>query len=229
MAVIDVNAVYEVIVKGSMSNQAVVNVFHYVDEEGSPPEPNETEENFLASFRLNWRSAVLPKVSNLYFVETYTLRRITGTEVDPDPPPPNRLIVPFAFQLPGTLDDAGDRLGEPLPTYAAAGYRKLTSNPTRNGRGSFRLGGLLEEDTTGGNALNAGALVLLAPATLEPIRIPVINPPGTRFMLMAVFSETLALVTPNVTPRNFAFAVNALALNGFVTSQVSRKQRVGSS
>lgn len=228
MALIDVNAVYEVVVKGSMQNQAVLNVFHYQDEEGSPPEPDETEENFLSSFRASWRTAILPKASNLYFVESYTLRRIVGTEADPEPPPPTRLVVPFGFQLPGTLSDAGERIGEPLPTLAAVAYRKITGNPSRNGRGGFRLGGALEEDTVGGNALTAGAELLFAVASLEPIRVPAINPPGTRFMQMVVFSETLALVDINGTPRNFAFPVLAFSLNHFISSQTSRKQRVGS-
>lgn len=228
MAQIESTAVYEIIVKGTASEQAVLNVIHYATEETIPVPPIPTEEQFLAQFVENWRTAVLAVLSQIYRVESYTLKRITGTEVDPSPPPPTRLIVPFQFGIPGGLGDFGARVGEPLPTYSAVGYRKLTSNPTRNGRGGMRLGPVLESDTTGGNALNAGALALFAVANLESIRRVLIAAVANFPMQMQVFSETLALVAPNVTPRNFSFPVSALALNPFITTQTTRKQRTGS-
>lgn len=228
MAVLDPNAVYEVTVRGSANNQAILNVFHYqVEEPLSDPGANGTEENFLAEVKEAWDATVLPKLWVGYGVESYNLKRITGTEPVPPPGTGNRLIVPFQFAIPGTIDELGTRTGEPLPTYSAVGYRKRTPNPSRNGRGAFRLGPVMEEDTTGGNALNAGAVALFSPASLEPLRRVLITIAASFPMEMVVFSETLALLTPNTTPRLFAFEVQTIQLNPFITTQNTRKQRVG--
>jgi hypothetical protein len=228
MAQLSNEFVYEVIARGTANSQAILNVFHYVTEDDLPVvEPGATEENFLQQFATNWIASVYPKLWDGYSQDQWTLRRLNSIAANPTPPPPGMVTSDFQFAVAASVLDGGDRAGEPLPTYAAVGYRKRTNNPSRNGRGAFRLGPVMEEDTTGGNALNLGAVALFNPTTLENLRRVLITGAGNFPMAMAVFSETLAVQNVGVRPRNFAFQVQTIQLNPFITTQNTRKQRVG--
>lgn len=227
MAMIDSFRLYELSVKGVADGQAIVNVFHYASASGGTVWGPDSTIQLLSAFRTDWRTFVIPALSESYSVVSYSLRELLSTIVNPTPPPPLRIPIGVQEGLPGTLLDQGQRVGDSCPTFVAVSYRKRASISTRRTRGSFRLGTVAEADTLL-NQLSAAGEVVFDPATISGIlSLEPGDPPGA-LMLMQIFSPTSLLERPaGSAPRGDAVEVLSIAKNNFLGSQVSRKRASG--
>jgi len=214
---------------GRSQGQQILNVFHYrrVDP-AAPPITDNDLPNVVFDIRDNWRALIDATFSNTYSVESYTWRTLVGTIANPSPPPPTIFTEDFQFVQPGGALDVGGLPGAALPTFAALGVQKLSNRAGRNYRGSARFGPHLEADTTN----NSWTSVFIT--TVDPLVSTLFTDVYTDgfggTVEMCIFSRTLALAAPPpfTLLRDLTAKVIGSKLNGFVSSQVSRKASVGS-
>lgn len=226
---------YRVTVRGVMHDQSIINEFWYRNTGGA-----DTAENLATNFSSRWASMICPRVSNAYSVLQYDVRKLFGA-VATDP------VVPAAgstwrwseqFIKNGTTADAGlIAAGVAMPSFVAVGFTK-TVGPWFNadatnapglklGRGSGRIAGPAEEYTgaAGSNRIIPASLDAWRNA-LETLRI--LNVAGTWDMIIATNSYEGAPVTtgdPPVPSYRYAY-VTGISVNPYMTSQISRKQRI---
>lgn len=218
----------QISVRGQAQGQAIVNVLHY--------RPNTLNPNFgstitqaLTSFRSAWRAAVLPALVDDYQVSEYHGVLITGTEPDPLNPNKRRLRLADTATLVGAgAPDTGGSAADPLPTYTAFTVRKLTGKAGRSNHGSARIGPLPETFTlnTNGNQLTIAALTA-AQACADMIKTVLGGMVAGDSLEPVVFSRTNMLRAPVALGDALAgmVTITDAAVNVFVGSQVSRKQR----
>lgn len=218
-------SVIQVEVKGVALGQAVNNVFHYF-----PVGVNGTAATAVALIRAAWQNLFLPVIHTNYLVSSYRVVEITGYLVSPLPPPPvppepNTFIYGEFAEILGTDPaDRGSRIGEMLPSYVAASYRKRTLLAGRKNRGSARIGTISELDVSG-NSIIAAALPLFQAAEIFWSDTIALEPPTT--LIPCIFHRRDMLTTriegliPSV---NFTTRVQSGTINTLVGSQISRKQ-----
>lgn len=221
------NSVIQMTVLGrSAGGQQILNVFHYRDTQPGTDGPTDVGiavDTFSDGFISAWRTNVLPLLSADYSVTTYRTTVFDSVVANPTPPPPTQLNVFIQNDEPGGGLDVGAKPGDTMPSFNAIGTQKLSDRAGRNFKGSFRVGTIIEADSSG-NLLTAPALAAAQPA-MEAFVTTQITYELTFIAQMAVFSRTLALASPvgNQDLRAFTAGVTGARVNAFVTSQVSRK------
>lgn len=222
---VTVNQIVEIVVAGRSQSQQILNVFHYRTQNPVTfPPAGATIGNLASPFRDLWRANVLPRLSDLYVVEVYRLRSLTGTVVaDPGPPPVNQLVQGDAFDLAGTGLDTGSITGEILPTFNAVGVRKVTDRAGRRFRGGARFSSIPEANQAN-NFLLATEVTAWTTAAFN-LFTTAIDSGFLEVFEMCVFSKTSALeaTAPQTDLRQYTADVTNAIVNAFMTSQVSRK------
>jgi len=214
----------EVTVKGTCLGQAVLNVFHYRPREAVTWTPQAITQ-FTPAWFTFWRGSILPLLVNTYTVVTYDFRVITDSIANPTPPPPGMVAFADALAVGGGASDVGGLAGPALPTLAALAWRLVSTNPTRHGRGGKRFSPLLEANSDDNEWVPTtitawqGAIVAYIPGLADPFDSLHLDP--------VVFARSTYLAAVGNTFRAHSAVVTSAVLNGFVSSQVSRKQRVG--
>lgn len=233
---VDTNDVVEVVVKGQAENQAVLNVFRFVTKFG-PSAPNTGDLiTLLSNFRTLWRAQVIPLATGNYSVVTYDAQVITGRIANPAPQPnpiggwtPNVLVYGAQQVLAGTGSDVGlYGVSGVLATFEAAAVRWIPSERKRWARSGTRFYVGNESDTTT-NTWNNGAGFTTAIAALITAFVGGItmNGAGDKAVL-AAFGKRTFLKAPagSLAPWTMTRVITNGLLNPFVSSQVSRKQRL---
>lgn len=237
MPAIAPNQIAEVVVRGQFNGQAVLNVMHWQPYRADNPLQAVDSTLFLQGFRTLWRNQVLPQASTGYQVIEYYLGIISGRTPNPfwtpaSPPTitPWNLVYSGQDLLAGAAADEGAKLGAALPTFVACGVGWLTENRKRYFRGSTRfMVGI--EDNTSDNSWAAAYLT----NTLQPMAaafLPNIQTDGgavTKTMSMCIFARRTYLKAANAPVpvlTDFASEVINYRVNPYVSSQVSRKQRL---
>lgn len=231
-----VGDMYRVTVRGVMHEQSVINEFWYQNVSGV-----NTAENLAGNFSSRWATMVCPLVSAAYSVLQYDVRKLFGAAaVDP--------VVPAQgstwrwseqFIRTGTAADVGlVAAGVAFPSFVAIGFTKSVGGwfssesvavpGLKIGRGSGRISGPAEEFTaaSGGNRLIPTAVSSWT-NVMEQLRW--LNVAGTWQMAIATYTYAGAPITsgdPPVPSWRYAY-VNSVSINPFLTSQTSRKQRIG--
>lgn len=232
----DAADVVEIAVKGQAENQAVVNVFRWVTQL-APAAPNTGDLALsLNNFRTLWRTNYLPLVSNNYSVSTYSAQVIIGRSTNPRPQPsPIRGWTPFILSygrqevLAGGSSDVGTRgAASVLATFNAAGCRWVPAVRQRWARSGSRFYAGLESDTTN-NVWNISAGFPGDAAAFFTTLVGgfTCNAGGDKLKLVA-FGKTTYLKRPAgaLSPWTYTAYISQGILNPYVTSQVSRKQRL---
>jgi len=226
---LDNNKVYEVVVRGRVDGQNVLNILHYqTDEPLGQITGDDTLENFSTRLSGVWGNAILPYVSDRYEVEEWLLSEISKTMAgNPNPSFISHIVYEHQISVLGSFADAGEVAGECLPSYAAVGFRKVTAMRGRGKRGSIRIGGIPEDYTTL-NSLNATGQAAFLVSHLDPLLDIQISAPGSVHMKLCIFQKTAAQRSAGtINLRPFTERVTNFILNPLITSQVSRKRRVG--
>lgn len=210
----------------SNTGQQVLNVLHYRQVNTIPTAYAITElEAMNLQFAAEWRADILPLLSDGYKVEKYRARALTGVIANPTPPPATIITVGDQHEIAAPATDVGSRPGIQEVTFAAVGVQKLVDRAGRNFRGGIRLGTITDDDQIV-NVLDTPYKTLVD-TQFTNLRTSVINA-GLGFpdWVMCVFSRTLALAAPPpfTDMRADTAGVIGHVVNGFVTSQVSRKQ-----
>jgi hypothetical protein len=214
---------------GRSQGQQILNVFHYRRVDPAAPPISDTDlPNVVFDIRENWRALIAATFHDSYSVESYTWRTLTGTIANPSPPPPSIFTEDFQFVQPGGLLDVGGVGGPALPTFDALGVQKLSNRAGRNFRGSARFGPHLEAQTD--NNSWTPAFIGAAEPLISTLFVDIYTDGFGGTVEMAIFSRTLALAAPPpfTLLRDLTAKVIGAKLNGFVSSQVSRKASVGS-
>lgn len=226
-------SVLEFIVRATIDGQATQNVLHFVPSLAAPaPETAFTLQDGVEAVREFWRTNILPLVNQAYKVEDYIGRELSGTGPNPasDPKTPNVVTVRQFWQTIGGDMDVGG-VGEPIiPTFDAIGVKRSTNMNGRNSTSVLRFGGLSVPDilVADGNKLSAAAVVawtgikdLLSTVNVDPGI-------GGDTMAWCLFLRTAALAAPGPLASLTAYAelFNSATVSPFITSQVSRKQRI---
>lgn len=224
---INLTDVVQITVAGRASGQQVLNVFHFRHTAADVVAGDDADiPTALGLFIGRWRNVLAQSVHESYTVEVYRWRTLRGTVVNPSPPPPTMFTEGPALDIVGGLLDKGGLTNDPLPTFDALGVQKLSDRAGRNYRGSCRIGPNNEPSSTG-NSWTA-TFILNSTAPLVALFADPYDVTFSFHLEMCVFSRTLALAAPPpfTLLRDLTAKVTGPKLNGFVTSQVSRKQSV---
>lgn len=217
--------VYRVTVLGSTDGQACINVLDYRNTATVAPAAGDTLAAFLAAFRSDWQTFILPFLNVTYGVMMYRIEEIVGVK-KLAAKKAQLLRGQMALQV-GTTADIGQAVGTATPSFEAFGIRKLTGMASRKFRGNMRLGPVLETDTTV-NTVGAAQLTALQTAldgfVLDEVIINAV-------MELVVFSIQATIdgiiVGQTAIPPYDATApeVQSLFASQFISTQVSRKRR----
>lgn len=227
--------VLELAVKGIAEGQAVINVFHLITQ-SAPAAPNTGDLNLvLTNFRAAWRLKMLALMPANYSVSEYAVTAIIGRDPNPtgQPNPIGRwtpYVLRFGNQLvlAGTNLDVGTRLDQPLPTLTAASVRWVSQLRFRWSRSGSRFFSGGENDTTN-NAWNDTATFKTKMADWITTHLAgYISDAGGDVVKPCVFGRTTYLrAAPGVVnPWTYTSYLANGILSPYVSSQVSRKQRV---
>lgn len=141
-----VNSVIAVTVKGYAEGQQIYNVLNYVyTGPDLVPPPLADLDAFLDLFRTAWRTAVLPNLSQAYYVSEYTAQEIVDKV-------PSLLSLPaypykpqygsFSFLEGNVGADVGLLAEVPETTFTCCTVRHRTGVSNRRYRGSMHFGPL---------------------------------------------------------------------------------------
>jgi len=226
--------VVEVAIKGVLSGQACINVFHARRNPGSVNPDNGSLADLLAVTRARWRDLVLPMCGTQYVVSSYNAYIITGRTPNPRPAPtPRGRYTPFlvvygeqAFLTGDVTLDKGAKGGPKLPSFVAGGMTWVAEQRVRWGRSSSRLPIGVEEDTTENQWNDVGGLVTAADAMPAAWLDDMTVGGAGDFAQWCIYGRYTHLSSVVVNPP-VAYTTKIIAgrFSRFVTSQVSRKER----
>lgn len=236
--------IWNVVVRGEMLGQSVVNVLSYIAESPLHSPLTFDANTVLDAFRERWRTYILLGCSQTYSVVSYLVRKAGGAQfVDPSATPiVSNIVYTESAVANGTSNDVGGQAGPVFPSFVAVGAQKACGPWLRNDtggtdeiplstspKGGIRIAGTLEADTnTLEHKLNAAALSVWTTRISALTPIPVGGNPGLTMAVTTTRVNGATLFDPGVPPTAFfaAARVNSLAVNPYMTSQVSRKQRL---
>lgn len=222
--------VYQCVVLGSASGQAINNVFHYdvINDTGVPP--NTVDMTALATaFRALWTANITPRLSVEYEAFTYICTEFTGQIPNPNSPPqpPYKVRLGQVGQFTPPLPDAGSLVGDVMPTYVAVTAQKRTSFAGRDYRGSARFGPIIETNTVG-NELESAVRTAWVAAVNGLLNLQVTSGGQTVTLRMAIFQKTRVVSALITLPLSaYAAEVTTMTVNRLIGSQISRKAKQG--
>jgi len=229
--------IVEVTIKGEIAGQAILNVLHYWLNRGNADADTFELGNFVEQLETDYKTWATPLASTAYFAREVSAVVITGREANPhwqDPAHPHALPFRLTFgeqYVKGNLTWAGTRVGSTLTSFQAFGVRHIAQKRGRQFRGSARWAIGVESDTNGNVWDTTIGFVGEAMAQYDPTFavVTVVQAPANRTVNLVVFGRTTYLKAANAPlPVLTSYAsevVNEIA-NTYVTSQVSRKQRL---
>lgn len=240
--------VYQVKIKGSLMGQSCDNTL-YLMPDGPGPAPAQAINDFVREW---WQATVLPMVSNKYRVIYYSTRRIAGLvwKNPVDFTKGSLYRYDNHIRTGGKAVDYGRRLVDVLPSLLAVGFAKSADDyflaetddelpNSKQPHGGIRIGGIVRENiNVATNELETAAVTSWS-AVGEQLVMPK-NATDTFFMALVTNTNGGVYLEPSHTwlptyirkpdddtlPWYAVAKVNALSLNPFVTSQVSRKQTI---
>lgn len=232
--------VYQFAARARMFEQSVTNVFYYSLGGSTVP----TDETAFFDIRSQFRSKVLPLVSDEYVVLDWNLARIAGVEalVDGDGNATGRGAIRFAWSgsVPATSGDKGAiTTADACPSYTAIGFTKK-SGPwyyddfttvvpnSKIARGACRFAGIHEDAALahGDNSNRLKDAIYNSWNTVgEALRKFTVGGVDYRMVLFSMYQKN-KLVFDTATPpqpRFFLAEVTGMVTNPYLTTQVSRK------
>lgn len=239
MANLAVNEHYEIRVQAQAQGQSIQNIFHYrVDLTNG----NTTLEEFTEGFQDMWQGQICPLLHEDYSVVSYVGLHISGARFlpgVPDPPYATRLAYDELHAEQPVAADVGQKATDPLPTFAAAGWRK-SCGVVRNRDGTFqvnggilsgswRLGPIVKADTEAGDGNTLTDAFVTAAILVVPLMLTLSVDGGQTVLKMEVISiekDNAPRLTGGGLPDFATADVNGMIINSLVTSQVSRKARI---
>lgn len=250
MALLVEGDVIKITVNGIAANQSVLNVLWYYLE----TLVGTVDSSLIAAqFRTMWRAVVCAPLSDTYEVNEYIVQRFSQLYQKPPTVPPSGIKLSQRFNvkhvLLGEAADAGQVAGAALPTYVAVSYARRSFGPQdtiykpsagpgiadneKQFRSSMRIGPIPEDYTEAAdqNVLTAAAVTALEDVGTDLMSFNVPDGGDNANFDMVIPSEwqdgiprSSGLVSP---PLAMAFQyVESMTLHPYVSSQVSRKQKL---
>ena len=229
MALQVVGNVTRLSVFGNAAGQAVMNTHWYAALAPQFVGSDQADGTlaFLTAFRSLWRLNALPLLNTGYTVSEYRADVFSFRFLNSPPPPAFRLNTVDIQILNGAgAADTGTSVGTPTPTFESFGISYTAAPQQWRTKSGNRIGPPVEE-ATNLNTLNA--LVLGAVQSLATnLAAPLVANNGTDALARVVFSMKRAttLADPQTWPTSFISRVTSSRVNTFITTQVSRKQRL---
>lgn len=222
--------ILRVTVKGVSNGQAIVNTFWYAALTPAFVLGDQASGlvDALIAFRSKWQTVVLPILNNTYVVADYDGAIIDG-RFKPDPAVPRwSPNIRDIDTLQGDEADRGSSVGIPAPTFEAQGVSIRAQPRTWRARGGNRYGPVVEGDSTNNLLENAARIELQGVANLMNTNLVIVL--GGAELTRVIYSSTNVREAPDpqVWPAAFISPVKTAKANPFITTQVSRKQRVTS-
>lgn len=227
----------QIVIRAESQGQAILNVLHYKVDDIEQDTDAVSVKDAVDEFAVRHKAWMIQLVPNTYNVLEYFGVIITGREGNPNWLPPGRPgQYPFRLTygeqyLNNTAGWTGERVGTPLPTFNAMAVRHIAEERRPWTRGGARWFIGCEADTNSNRWEDA--FLVEAQTTRDYIgQLRTFDaPPGgdVTQLTMCTFGKTTYLKQPaNPVPllENFMSELGSVAFNKFVSSQVSRKQRV---
>lgn len=229
--------IVEVLVKGEDRAQAVLNVLHYRIPSSSPDATTIILQDFVNALKTNlkaWSQVLMP---NTYTVNSVEAFAITGRTPNPHwPSPGHPSVLPYNLVVGEQAFAAGPgwtgtRVGATLTSFTAYGVRHITVDRARKFRGSARWDIGTENDTDGNKweaAFNT-EVVTTQDYMNSLVNVNFTSGVDPALMVMCVFARRSFLKAANApvpAVRDYSSEVQSILTNIYVTSQVSRKQRL---
>lgn len=227
----------QIIVRGESKGQAVLNVLHYKVDDIEQDTDQTTIQAVVDEFAIRHKAWALPLACSTYTVLEYYGVVVTGREPNPHWLPPGKpgqypFRLTFGEQYVNqTAGWTGTRVGNPLPTFNALAIRHIAEEKRPWTRGGARWFVGVEADTNS----NEWEAAFLTEAQITQDYVGQLRtfdaPPGGDIVnvTMCTFGKTSYLQAPNSpVPQlgDYLSELSSVALNKYVSSQVSRKQRV---
>lgn len=225
----NLNEVVEVVYRGQAGGQEIINIMHY-GPTVVPPVAELTDaelQALAAALGTQWVANIMPLLHDDYVYQYTTVSACETYRVFSQSPNfQSELIRDRQFFDFSGSGSTGGLATERLPLNDAVTARKLTTNPTRAGRGSVRFGPIVEAHQEDGS-LTGAALASWIAATV-PLALPEgpFAPSTTTFQLI-VWGPSANVDPVGVNPVNVSqmFDVTGVVVQRLVRTQQSRKPR----